>query len=515
MQNHIFFSCALLLLITGCNSSSSSSPSKPSQNKKSLPSLERLRNADLSIKPRVVVLTDFGEDPDDEQSMVRFLLYANEFDIEGLLVTADGSDDNLEVQDDLLIEYLDRYDAVQANLSNHAEGYPMAGALKKLVKPDKWMLGKEAQVGAEHQTPASEHIISVVDRDDTRPIWFIIWGGPRPLSQALWKVKQDRSPAQYQEFLKKIRIYSIEKQDPTFDWLEQNATSAFAIINATGGKPQQTFRGMYLTGDTKTVKSKWLKKNIIENHSSLGAIYPPDGAGVPGMKEGDTPSLLYLLSQSVGLSNIAFPSQGGWGGRFLPSKDAWYSDEYALDRLDGEWDRRHSVSRWRNDFNRDFAARMDWSTTSDREAVNHPPQPRVKVKNKSITTTNDKLPNQIIITARANETIVLDAAGSTDSDGNNVDYDWLYYAEAGNYDGKIKIDNSTQSNASLTLPADWQQGHQIHVVLRVTDSGSPPLTRYRRIIIVSAEPAATKNIELYSVLPNLRIPHGSLSSSLR
>lgn len=38
-------------------------------------------------KLRVLVLSDMEADVDDSQSMVRFLAYANEFDIEGLMAT--------------------------------------------------------------------------------------------------------------------------------------------------------------------------------------------------------------------------------------------------------------------------------------------------------------------------------------------------------------------------------------------------------------------------------------------
>ena len=38
-------------------------------------------------KPRIITTTDLGADPDDEQSMVRLLVSANEFDIEGLIVS--------------------------------------------------------------------------------------------------------------------------------------------------------------------------------------------------------------------------------------------------------------------------------------------------------------------------------------------------------------------------------------------------------------------------------------------
>ena len=40
-----------------------------------------------SHKPRIIVTTDLGADPDDEQSLVRLLVSANEFDIEGLIVS--------------------------------------------------------------------------------------------------------------------------------------------------------------------------------------------------------------------------------------------------------------------------------------------------------------------------------------------------------------------------------------------------------------------------------------------
>ena len=486
-------SIALLSLTVGCNRLKA--PIKhnlSAYQAPQLPTATQLNRSDLTIKPRVVVLTDFGEDPDDEQSMVRLLLYGNEFDLEGLLVTADGSDFNSAVQDGLLKEYIDAYDKVEANLRNHAEGYPSASQLKELVKPDLWVKKRDAAVGENYTTPASEHIIEVVDRADSRPVWFVVWGGPRPLSQALWQVKNERTEAEYQKFLSKIRIYSIYKQDNTFGWLEENAASAFTILNTTGGKPNQTFRGMYLTGDTTTVSSDWIEENVIKNHGPLGEFYPAKGAGVPGIKEGDTPSFLYLLSQRMGLSNINFPSQGGWGGRFLVTENPWYSDEKGLEQLDGKWDRRHSVSRWRNDFNNDFAARMDWSASPNFDEANHPPQARISTDEGE---SEENLLQQIIITAQSNQTISLNAGNSTDPDGDALDYQWLYYPEAGNYDGELAIENASTARATITLPEDWQNGHQVHIILRVTDQGSPPLTRYRRVIINAAESSSGQNLD--------------------
>src|SRR5687768_9235849 len=43
--------------------------------------------AQIQPKARVVVLTDIGNEPDDAESFVRFLVYSNEYDVEGLVAT--------------------------------------------------------------------------------------------------------------------------------------------------------------------------------------------------------------------------------------------------------------------------------------------------------------------------------------------------------------------------------------------------------------------------------------------
>src|ERR671932_660192 len=45
------------------------------------------RSAPASQRPRVIIETDAGGDPDDEQSLVRFLLYSGEWDVEGIIAT--------------------------------------------------------------------------------------------------------------------------------------------------------------------------------------------------------------------------------------------------------------------------------------------------------------------------------------------------------------------------------------------------------------------------------------------
>src|SRR5262249_23709552 len=42
-------------------------------------------NAGADARLRLIIETDAGGDPDDEQSLVRFLLYCNEWDVEGII----------------------------------------------------------------------------------------------------------------------------------------------------------------------------------------------------------------------------------------------------------------------------------------------------------------------------------------------------------------------------------------------------------------------------------------------
>ena len=47
--------------------------------------------ATAAERPRLAVLTDIGGDPDDQQSLVRLLVYANELEIEALIASAAGT----------------------------------------------------------------------------------------------------------------------------------------------------------------------------------------------------------------------------------------------------------------------------------------------------------------------------------------------------------------------------------------------------------------------------------------
>src|SRR3977135_2013123 len=86
-----------------------------------------------SDKHRVIVLTDIGNEPDDSESMVRFLLYANEFDVEGLLAVT-STWQRAVVHPELIEERVRAYGQVLPNLEAHAPGYPEMQALLRLIR---------------------------------------------------------------------------------------------------------------------------------------------------------------------------------------------------------------------------------------------------------------------------------------------------------------------------------------------------------------------------------------------
>ena len=134
-------------------------------------------------KTRVLILTDVGAEVDDSQSFVRFLLYAHQFDVEGLIATTSTWQRD-KVQPDLLRERIAAYAEVWDSLNHHAQGYPSPEALQAVVRAGTTAFGM-AGVGKGKQTAASKLIIDAVDASEqpygslfgaAQPIWRRLCG---------------------------------------------------------------------------------------------------------------------------------------------------------------------------------------------------------------------------------------------------------------------------------------------------------------------------------------------------
>ncbi len=429
-------------------------------------------------RPRLLVLTDIGGDPDDQQSLIRLLVHSNEFDIEGLIASASGTPGELRervTRPDLIRQLVAAYGEVRPNLIRHAPGFPAAEQLLSVVKAGNPNRGREF-IGAEHETEGSQWIIACADKPDPRPLHVVIWGGQTDLAQALWRVRHDRSPADFARFLSRLRVFDIDDQDRIQSWIFHEFPDLFYILSkAPPGRDKRegAYRGMYLGGEQSLSSLAWLNEHVREGHGPLGALYPPRTWTAPNphsaLKEGDTPSWFFFLP--TGLSDPEHPEWGGWGGRYVRQEAGLFRD--APDTVEGETDPRAAVWRWRPAFQNQFAARMDWCVATDFSRANHNPVARL----------NGDASRQIVtLSARGGQTVTLSSAGSSDPDGQPLVSRWWIYREAGTCTEPASLSAQTGLETSLTLPA-VKEPATIHVVLELTDQGTPPLTSYRRAII--------------------------------
>jgi hypothetical protein len=180
-------------------------------------------------KPRVIVMTDIGNEPDDAMSMVRFLVYVNEFDVEGLISTT-----SVHLKKKSLIEKIRErivaYGVVRDNLLKHATGYPTKEALLAVTKKGIEEFGMEG-VGEGKDSEGSEWMIKVLDKPDHRPIWALAWGGTNCLAQALWKYRKTHSSMEMEVAIGKLRVYTISDQDDAGMWLRKTFPQLFYIVS--------------------------------------------------------------------------------------------------------------------------------------------------------------------------------------------------------------------------------------------------------------------------------------------
>ncbi len=411
-------------------------------------------------KPRIVAMTDIGGDPDDQQSMVRFLLYTCDYQVEGLC-TGFGHGHYQKTRPELIRKAVEAYGKVLPNLRKHRRDFPSHEHLLSLIKDGS--NGDAHSAGPGRDSQASDWIIRVLDRPDPRPVWFSIWGGPRELAQAIWKVAKTRPRQEAAAFRKKIRVHSIADQDRTAGWVKTNHPDVFWIFS------NRLFRGIWAGGDQKIVSPEWLEKHVRTGHGPLGPLYPAKAAGKAGVKEGDTPSFLYVLPD--GLSDPEHPEWGNWGGRFRP---AGKGCEYVpvADIENGRPNSMYSIQRWRTAYQNAFEARMDWCVKPF-DGANHEPAAAL----------NGEVGTGVLrIKTDPGAEVKLSAAGSSDPDGDTLACTWWTYVEPGTYWAEVPIRGADQHDAVVTVPQD-ASGRTVHIICEVTDDGRPPLTAYRRAIL--------------------------------
>ncbi|MBN8732684.1 MAG: DUF1593 domain-containing protein [Acidobacteria bacterium] len=266
------------------------------------------------FRHRVLVSTDIGgTDPDDFQSMVHLLLYADVVDLEGLVSSPFGPGRKQHI-----LEVLDLYERDFPHLRNQSGGYPEPAALRRITK--QGAVESHGAAGYGRPTEGSRWIIESARRKDARPLHVLVWGGIDDLAQALHD-----GP----DILPKLRVYFIGGPNKmwsvdAYHYIEQHHRKLWMI------EANSTYRGWFVGGNQT---GEWGNAAFVSSHlGGRGALGSYFAALLGGrIKMGDSPSVGYLLRGTPG-----DPAQPGWGGRFVRM---WDGRRTVFDRLTTEADK--------------------------------------------------------------------------------------------------------------------------------------------------------------------------------
>lgn len=471
-------------------------------------------------RPRTVVTTDMEQD--DYDSLIRYLLYSDEFDTEGIVYSSsvyhwagDGKgtkflSPNPRREYDtpqtswrwtgtsLVQKLIGQYARVYPNLRAHDPGYPAPRELLRRTRVGN--IDFEGEMA--HDTAGSDLIRRLLLDDDPRPLYLQAWGGTSTIARALKSI-HDRyaGTPQWRRIQNKVSAKAVIMasgfQDLTYqDYIAPNWPK-LQVRDLSGGYDAW---GYYFEGRSPVPRqwqyyfgADWTKKNVLDV-GPLGAQYYVwgDGRATPGdpldtfgdlgnppkwlparqkydfISEGDDVSFMGLVD--TGLRSEPDPAWGGWGGRLVrksTTPNLWTSAPSDLGP-DGKAIASYGWTRWIPAAQNDFATRLRWSVTPPGRAVDHAPVVR--------------LAGAPVRTVRAGTPATV-CALAADPDGQRLDLRWSPYQDAGTYPGAVTVTGATRPCAQVRVPSDAEPGQTIHLVLTATDTAPIPLSRYTRVVL--------------------------------
>lgn len=480
-----------------------------------------------STRPRTIVTAD--PELDDLNSMIRFLLYSNELEVEGLVYASsrfhwrgDGAGTTFflpgreysEPQtswrwapgERFIDDAVDAYAEVYANLVVHDPRYPEPDALRAVIREGN----VDFEGDTSHETPGSDLIADVLLDDRPGPVFLQLWAGPSTVARALRSIEErlggtpewDRRHA---EISAKAVITKFASQDSTYDDYIAVTWPGIRVIDVATSAWGYFARRSIPEEDQHLLGASWMRENVT-SAGPLGALYRVWGDGrqmVPGdvtdyfhvagrsadelradgyqvwmppqaagewISEGDTTNMLNLIVPS--LRGHEHPSFGGWGGlahRTDEGRDTWAVVRVGLGAPPHD---ETSVTRWFADAQQDFAARLRWSVTAEFGGANHHPALEISPG--------------LDLRAAPGESVAL-AATVADPDGDRVTCRWWIYAEAGTCRADAALAPADGERTTVAVPLHARPGETIHVVCEASDDAERPLKAYRRVILTVAD----------------------------
>ena len=485
-------------------------------------------------KPRIVVTTD--PELDDANSMVRYLLYATDFDTVGLVYASSAVHWSGDLKGTRFAlpnrEYsrpgtvvcpctsyrwptsqlhidraIDAYAKVYANLKVHNAAYPTPDHLRSIVR---WG-NTEFEGDISHDTAGSDLIRSLLLDHQPTPVYLLAWGGESTIARALKSIEAEfgNTPDWLeikQSVTAKAVIISSSHQDDSYETYIKPVWPQIRYLERIDGVSLgYGAQGQVSLRDAMFFSSDWTKTNVLDR-GPMGAMYRVWGDGqqmVPADKydyfgerglsakelsdkgfvvwtppqepgsfisEGDTPTFLDFIDN--GLTGFRPDRPGGWSGHRMTPVDRermakiyamFLKDPQSLSKLPRQADDPFVATA-----QRDFAARLVWSITPTYAAANHNPEITLKTP--------------AFVNGRAGQKVSLGATAS-DPDHDRVNMRWWRWKAADDYPGEVRFVDADKPESQLQIPRDAKAGQEFQIIVEATDSGTPNLSRYAKVVV--------------------------------
>jgi hypothetical protein len=266
-------------------------------------------------RPRIIVTSD--AEIDDECSLVRFLLYLNDFDAEAIISSSSQyhAHDHNWAGDNWYLPYVEAYTKIYPNLVIHDSNYPSPDKVRNLF----YLGNVDTQNEMEKVTPGSQRIVEVLlDKSDPRPVWIQAWGGINTIARAL-KTIEEEYPDEMDRVAKKIRLYLIWEQDETYQSYIRPHWGRYNILTIVCDQFITYFyhwKKYLLPEHQHYLDSAWMNEHILKGHGALCSLYKAHENG-DFRSEGDSPAFFHTIPN--GLRSHENPGWGGWGGSTVPA----------------------------------------------------------------------------------------------------------------------------------------------------------------------------------------------------
>ncbi|WP_128103061.1 DUF1593 domain-containing protein [Paenibacillus sp. DCT19] len=526
---------ACMLIMSGCTSTTPQASDNQGSQATEQEDTQPEQTADNEKQKARTVITTDGE-VDDMNSVIRYLYYANEMDLAGIVLTSSvyhyAGDKEAGIEPfrwtgtQWLYDMLDAYEEIYPNLSTHADGYPKPEEIRAMTK-----IGNISDKGEmEKETEGSEFLKTLFLDDDSRDLVVQTWGGTNTTARALKSIEEQyKDTADWANIQKKVSdkllLYIILDQDDSYNEYIAKNWPDIRILNDQSNFWHFAYAWKLHAEEVNSkLHGDWMSKNLLNGHGKLMDMYATmgDGKMIEGelaeeqrgsadylknnpqydkydfISEGDSPSFFYLIDN--GLRSMEDPSYGGWGGRFGVVNDKLYRNNVLdYDPYSKRYEAEYSLMRWFDDIQNDFAARADWGVTDRYEDANHNPTLTIK--------------EGLDLTAAPGEQLTLHAEGQ-DPDGDQLTYTWWRYFEADTYqeskeqEGKatpemagdlqlglqrplakdekldeLELQGKDTDTVTFTVPEDAKSGDTLHIIAEVQDDGEHNLKHYQRVIV--------------------------------